>query len=652
MRYIFGLSLAVLMTTALSCTPALPPSDGTGSTVSHSRVVLDTTEGSITVELFDEAAPQVVEQFLANVAAGYYDSSVVHDIANRGYFQAGRFDSSLNPLPSQPLNNESDNGLANLRGRVAVYGPADGGSGVPYLLFNVADNASFNAPTGGTSNYTVIGRVSDGLSVADAIAGKTTTTKTATDGTNLPRAPQQNIIINRITSISSTGNQSPVADAGQNQTASVGQQVTLDASASSDPDGDTLSYVWSQTSGPAVNLENPNSVQATFTPAEVATLGFQVIVADGRGGSSTAAVTVSVRSESNQPPVASAGADQSVLAGTSVTLSAAGSSDPDAGDTLSYEWTQLSGPSVTLNDANAQQATFTAPASTGTLVFQLTVTDSAGGRATDTVQISVSVNSPPVASAGEDENVHVTNVITLDASGSFDPDAGDTLTYQWQQTEGSPVVLNDPTAVQQRFTVSEGADRFSFDVVVTDSRGATAVDSVTYTVVTGPLVRMRTTLGDFVIELFEDQAPATTENFLQYVDSGFYNGTIIHRVLSDFVVQGGGYLPDLTEQTPLRAPVVNEFSPRRSNIRTTVAMAKRGNDPNSATSQFFVNVADNASNLDNQNGGFTVFGRVSQGMDVIDRIAQVPTADRADPSSQNFQDVPIDTIEVTNAARQ
>ena len=139
------------------------------------------------------------------------------------------------------------------------------------------------------------------------------------------------------------------------------------------------------------------------------------------------------------------------------------------------------------------------------------------------------------------------------------------------------------------------------------------------------IVRISTSLGDFSIELFDTVTPVTVQNFLNYVNSGAFNGSYFHRLEKDFVVQGGGYrfVPfEGAVVIPANPPIVNEFSV--SNTRGTVAMAKLGGDPNSATSQWFVNLADNSENLDNQNGGFTVFGRVlGDGMLVLDRINEL-----------------------------
>ncbi len=139
-------------------------------------------------------------------------------------------------------------------------------------------------------------------------------------------------------------------------------------------------------------------------------------------------------------------------------------------------------------------------------------------------------------------------------------------------------------------------------------------------------VRMATTLGDIVIELDAEKAPKSAANFVQYVKAGHFDGTIFHRVIPSFMVQGGGMKPDMTQKTT-RAPIVLESKNGLRNVRGSVAMARTG-DPNSATSQFFVNVVDNAF-LDADNArdgnGYAVFGKVIDGMDVVDRMREVPT---------------------------
>jgi cyclophilin family peptidyl-prolyl cis-trans isomerase len=142
-----------------------------------------------------------------------------------------------------------------------------------------------------------------------------------------------------------------------------------------------------------------------------------------------------------------------------------------------------------------------------------------------------------------------------------------------------------------------------------------------------PVVLISTTMGDITVELFKDRAPVSVENFLGYVADGFYSGTIFHRVVRGFVVQGGGYTADMTEK-PTRPPVQNEATNGLKNTRGTVAMA-RTQVVRSSTTQFYINVANNSA-LDHRgyapsDFGYAVFGRVLSGMEVVDKIAEVPT---------------------------
>ena len=165
----------------------------------------------------------------------------------------------------------------------------------------------------------------------------------------------------------------------------------------------------------------------------------------------------------------------------------------------------------------------------------------------------------------------------------------------------------------------------------------------------GPKVEFKTTLGNFVVELDSVKAPKTTANFLNYVNSGFYNGTIFHRVIDGFMIQGGGFTPDLS-QKPTDGPVVSEATNGLKNNTYTIAMA-RTSDPDSATSQFFINVKDNQA-LDYPNAmgnGYTVFGKVISGTQTIDAIRKVPTMVASVPRMGRMGDVPSKTVTIESA---
>jgi len=159
------------------------------------------------------------------------------------------------------------------------------------------------------------------------------------------------------------------------------------------------------------------------------------------------------------------------------------------------------------------------------------------------------------------------------------------------------------------------------------------------------MVRFETSHGTFTVELFPEKAPVSVENFLKYVDDGHFDGTIFHRIIPGFVIQGGGLTADFANKKT-RAPISNEANNGVKNTRGSLSMA-RTNEVNSATSQFFVNLADNAF-LDHgpRDYGYAVFGRISDGMDVIDRIARVRTGTR-----QGYKDAPLEDVVVVSARR-
>ncbi|MDP9084601.1 MAG: peptidylprolyl isomerase [Pseudomonadota bacterium] len=159
------------------------------------------------------------------------------------------------------------------------------------------------------------------------------------------------------------------------------------------------------------------------------------------------------------------------------------------------------------------------------------------------------------------------------------------------------------------------------------------------------MIRFETTLGDFTIEFFEKEAPLSVANFLRYIDDGFLDGSIFHRIVPGFVIQGGGFTEDMT-QKKTHPPIKNEADNGLKNLRGSLSMA-RTNDINSATSQFFVNLKDNDF-LDHSRGnfGYAVFAKVIEGMDVVDSIAGVQTGRR-----RGFDDVPVEPVIMKSVRR-
>jgi len=165
-------------------------------------------------------------------------------------------------------------------------------------------------------------------------------------------------------------------------------------------------------------------------------------------------------------------------------------------------------------------------------------------------------------------------------------------------------------------------------------------------VAANPKVEMETSKGKIVIELFPEKAPETVKNFLNYVEAKFYDGTIFHRVIPNFMIQGGGFTADMKRKSG-GAPIQNEADNGLKNDRGTIAMARTG-DPHSAAAQFFINTVDNDSlnhkSKTQQGWGYVVFGKVTTGMDVVDAISAVKTVTRG-----NYRDVPAETIEIRSA---
>lgn len=263
----------------------------------------------------------------------------------------------------------------------------------------------------------------------------------------------------------------PSASAGANQAVAANSQVTLDASASSDVEG-TVTFNWVQNRGFPVTLSDPTAAQPTFTAPPVSSnLRFQLTVTDEDGAIDRDYVAVTA---TNTDPIANAGDDLNSPSSSMVTLDASGSSDAES--PISYNWTQISGPNVSLSTDGSPTAQFTAPDNSANLVFSLTVTDSGGLSDTDEIAVVVT-NTPPNANAGADQSVRGKSTVTLNGTGSNDLETS--ITYSWIQTSGPGVSLTGATTASPTFGAPNSDTTLTFDLTVTDVANETSTDSVT-----------------------------------------------------------------------------------------------------------------------------------------------------------------------------
>lgn len=281
----------------------------------------------------------------------------------------------------------------------------------------------------------------------------------------------------------SSPNRPPVANAGPDGSHDLyAKLVVLDGSNSRDPDGDSLTYEWTQIGGPTVALRNAASAEASFESPRIGqTLTFQLRVADGSGASDTDTLVVMFV---NTRPSAEAGPDKQIGRGQTVTLIGAGFDDA-SDDSLTYTWSQTSGSPVELSDAAAATLSFTAPNDVGTLIFSLTVSDGEYESEPDTATVTVR-NTQPVADAGPHQEVSRGERVTLDGRASTDPD-GDRLTYRWTQTSGGEVRLSNPATPRPSFTAPQTGQILTFQLEVSDGYGS-ATDTVSVDVKYEPVV--------------------------------------------------------------------------------------------------------------------------------------------------------------------
>jgi hypothetical protein len=261
--------------------------------------------------------------------------------------------------------------------------------------------------------------------------------------------------------------------------------VSLDGSRSADPNGDDLSYSWSQTSGTPVTLQGSGSSSAYFVPTQPGVYIFQLVTSDGHFNSLPDEVLVTVNTPTDHVPTADAGENQTVKVGDTVTLNGSGSSDPE-GNALSYVWSQVEGPeTVVFEGASTVRASFEAPAA-GLYRFQLIVSDGGLTSAPDRIAVTVesAENQAPVAAVLPVDPVAVGDWVTLDGSTSSDPDQ-DPLDYGWSQTGGPQVMLEDgDQAIAGFYAVTEST--LTFQLVVHDGEASSMPASVEVQVFVSP----------------------------------------------------------------------------------------------------------------------------------------------------------------------
>ncbi len=434
--------------------------------------------------------------------------------------------------------------------------------------------------------------------------------------------------------------------------------LELDGGTSTDPDGTIASFAW--TFGDGATGTGP-VVQHTYPAAGLNLV--TLTVTDDRGGIASTSTTVTANiaptaAFTNQADLDNNG--QSIP--QSFTFDASGSTDTD-GQVTTFAWNFGDG---SADETGAViQHVFPNP---GEFTVTLKVTDNLGGT-DDLVQIIDATGTDPFISGTTEEFGVVDTSVTLTLNGfNFTANPTIKLTSATQpDIVASGVNLISGTRIEATFSLN-GAPLGRRNIVLTDTAARTATLRDGFKVVSANRVRLTTSLGDIVLELDPVAAPATVDNFLQYVTDKFYDDIVFHRTVNTpnpFVIQGGAFEslgagadPRLREKSGARPAIASEANRGLSNLRGTIAMALRGQDANSATNQFFINVADN-TNLDNGPPPFTVFGRVVEGLAVVDAIVAVPVATVNVEAFQNgnltttsFTDVPVTDVTIVKTERE
>ena len=346
-------------------------------------------------------------------------------------------------------------------------------------------------------------------------------------------------------------NNSPVANAGPDQAVNEGATVTLDGSASTDPDGNPLTYKWTAPAG--ITLSSTTAQKPTFTAPQVVVNTSYTIIPGGQRrvvDSPVDQVVITVKNVINNSPVANAGPDQAVNEGATVTLDGSASNDPD-GNPLTYRWTAPAG--ITLSSTTAQKPTFTAPevVVNTSYTISLVVNDGLLDSPVDQVVITVKnvINNPPVANAGPDQAVNEGATVTLDGSASNDPD-GNPLTYRWTAPAG--ITLSSTTAQKPTFTAPQVVVNTSYTIslVVNDGLLDSPVDQVVITV-KAEIISVVSELGDAVLKVYPN--PFTDNIILE--SKGNTNNTGFEILNSNGQIVFSGLLQEMTVvQTSSFAP--------------------------------------------------------------------------------------------------
>ena len=343
---------------------------------------------------------------------------------------------------------------------------------------------SWTQVTGTTVTLSDANTLSPSFSSPELIAGAETLTFELTVSDGIVS------VTDRVEVVVKNVNHAPLANAGEDSACPEGTLTSLNGSRSSDPDGDSLIYSWEQVSGTTVTLDLTEPARPTFTALGVAaggeTLTFKLAVFDGEFWSEPDFVNVSVTNV-NHPPVSKVALMTPVKEGVTVTLDGSQSYDPD-GESLTYLWSQPACPCVPLSDPSIQAPSFIAPqvnSGTTTLVFQLTVGDGIDSSSAQVELVVENVNHPPSANAGADQTKAEGALVTLNGSGSTDPD-GDKLYYFWRQIGGSEVELSSSSVSNPSFTgpsdLPTGAVALVFELIVFDAELFSVPDTVTMTI--------------------------------------------------------------------------------------------------------------------------------------------------------------------------